>query len=510
MYIEPNTNIKLLTDVPLNNDYNNTLYFSDKSVQLAYFTTKIKHNLTKQTYQRVNKGSMRIGLSSDLCYDCNYLMFQNTSYGSKWFYAFITSVEYINNEVCEIHFEIDDMQTWFYDCTLKECFVEREHSLTDNLGENFQNEPLLCDFIYDITSTYSILENDNSKKRYLLLAQASNDITTPTVLRYWINTTEFYGFVDIGDGDYIQDILELYTSNGTTDRIIGIYQVLSDFCKISVSASQGIQDKFSTLSISYSNTICGYAPKNKKCLQYPFQKLCLSNNKGNNIDLAFEQFNEPNKCVFRVIGDLGTNDTLLCTPYNYHKLYNSWDMAIQNTALINIPYKENLFSLSDVTTGITSVINGASTGAIAGTLIGGIGAGAGAVLGGIQGGVSFLAQTAGKALFGYPESNNVKNTDILNNNGTDYFTAFSKEVEADIVKTYDNFFTRYGYATNKIKIPNISSRPHWNYVKTNECSIVGKAPSTNISSICSIFNKGITFWKNGNEVGNYDLDNSPT
>ena len=75
MYIEPNTNIKLLTDVPLNNDYNNTLYFSDKSAQLTYFTSKVKHNFNQTNLpDELNKGSMRIGLSSDLCYDCNYLM----------------------------------------------------------------------------------------------------------------------------------------------------------------------------------------------------------------------------------------------------------------------------------------------------------------------------------------------------------------------------------------------------------------------------------------------------
>ena len=142
MYIEPNTNIKLLKNVPLDNSYSNTIYFTDKSSQIAYFSTKVKHNLTNYTYQRVNKGSMRVGLSADKCYECNYLMFQNTSYGSKWFYAFITSVEYVNNEVCEIRFEIDVIQTWFYSCTLKQCFVEREHSETDNVGDNIQPEPV--------------------------------------------------------------------------------------------------------------------------------------------------------------------------------------------------------------------------------------------------------------------------------------------------------------------------------------------------------------------------------
>lgn len=80
---------------------------------LLIFPGLAKHSLTAQTYQRVNKGTMRVGLSADSCYDCNYLMFQNSGFGSKWFYAFITSVEYVNNAVTEITFEIDVMQTWF-------------------------------------------------------------------------------------------------------------------------------------------------------------------------------------------------------------------------------------------------------------------------------------------------------------------------------------------------------------------------------------------------------------
>lgn len=512
MYIEPNSNIKIYKNVPLDNTYNHTLYFGSLSEQNAYFhgsSSILKYNLTSQSYQRVVKGSMRVEIKADNLYDCNYIAFQNTNFGIKWFYAFITSVEYINNVTSEITFEIDVMQTYLFDVTLKDCFVEREHSITDNIGENFQNEPALCDFIYDIADTTTILENSSDNKRYLLLANATNDITTPSVNRYWINNTEFYGYADIGTGDYIKEIVELYTSNGTTDRIIGIYKVISDFCKISITAPQGIQDKFSTLGLSYSESINGYTPKNKKCLQFPFQKIVLSNNKGNNIDLAFELFNEPTKCVFRVIGDLGLNDSLICTPYNYRGLSNYWDIAIENKAQLNVPYKENLFSLSDVTNGLTSVINGATTGAVAGTLIGGVGGGVGALLGGMKGGLSFLDTIGQKAIFGYPEAINVKNTDTLNNAYVDYFTAYSEQVKYDIVKTYDEFFSVYGYSTNKIKIPNISSRPHWNYVKTKYCNLIGNAPREAVEKIINIYNVGITFWKKPSEVGNYSLDNTP-
>lgn len=56
---------------------------------------------------------MRVEKKAEDLYDCNYLAFQNTSFGSKWFYAFITSVEYVNNITSEITFEIDVLQTYF-------------------------------------------------------------------------------------------------------------------------------------------------------------------------------------------------------------------------------------------------------------------------------------------------------------------------------------------------------------------------------------------------------------
>ena len=69
-------------------------------------------------------------------------MFQNTSFGIKWFYAFITNVEYINNETSEITIEIDVMQTWHFDYTVNQCFVEREMAATDDIGGNLVPETL--------------------------------------------------------------------------------------------------------------------------------------------------------------------------------------------------------------------------------------------------------------------------------------------------------------------------------------------------------------------------------
>lgn len=523
MYIEPNTNIKLLTDVPLNNDYNNTLYFSDKSAQLAYFTSKVKHNLTKQTYQRVNKGSMRIGLSSDLCYDCNYLMFQNTSYGSKWFYAFITSVEYINNEVCEIHFEIDDMQTWFYDCTLKECFVEREHSLTDEVGDNILPEPVNVGEY--VVSDYKQLTPMGDSKIILAIVDVEGG-----------SKGEFYDGVYGGaelwvyDTDYssIQAINSKIDSyNEKPNAILSIYmcpaillQNISSGAKLSYGEGGNITVVTSE-SLDDSSDFQGYIPKNKKLYTYPYNYFNVDNASGSSLSLRYEFFDDlkpviqitgtvtqPVKCIARPCSYKGTDSF---TPTGGYHTLNTESISLESYPICswNVDSWSQFVAQQSVPLALKGISNM---------------------------GALFASESTANSL----QAQNQLKTNILGSVTSTLSTLYSASISADVChgsfnnggvnfstnrqqffkcrmhitknycKAIDSFFNCFGYKTNLTKIPNINNRPHWNYVKTTNCIVTGKAPTDSITNICNIFNKGITFWKNGNEVGDYDLDNSPT
>jgi hypothetical protein len=83
-----------------------------------------------------------------------------------------------------------------------------------------------------------------------------------------------------------------------------------------------------------------------------------------------------------------------------------------------------------------------------------------------------------------------------------------------ITKNYammiDSFFDMFGYAIKQHAVPNMNARPHWTYVKTKGCSVDGALPADDAQAIENIFNKGIRFWKNHNEIGNYGYDNSPS
>ena len=101
----------------------------------------------------------------------------------------------------------------------------------------------------------------------------------------------------------------------------------------------------------------------------------------------------------------------------------------------------------------------------------------------------------------------------LNNGGVN--TAIGKQqffggrcsVSYQYAKMIDDYFTMYGYAVKSVGRINTHGRPHWNYVKTVGCCMTGSVPCDDSKKIVSIYDRGITFWMNGNEVGNYELDN---
>ena len=69
-------------------------------------------------------------------------MYRNSSYGNKWFYAYITDMKYINDNLTAISIKTDVYQTWCFDLTFKSSFVEREHVSNDTIGNHTVPEGL--------------------------------------------------------------------------------------------------------------------------------------------------------------------------------------------------------------------------------------------------------------------------------------------------------------------------------------------------------------------------------
>ena len=83
------------------------------------------------------------------------------------------------------------------------------------------------------------------------------------------------------------------------------------------------------------------------------------------------------------------------------------------------------------------------------------------------------------------------------------FKFYKMHVRDDEAKRIDDFFSVYGYAVNKVETPNLHGRKYWNFIKTNNAQISGDIPASSKSAIGKIFDGGIFFWKNGDNVGNF-------
>jgi hypothetical protein len=157
-------------------------------------------------------------------------------------------------------------------------------------------------------------------------------------------------------------------------------------------------------------------------------------------------------------------------------------------------------------------------GAVSGTKLGvlskgGIGVTAGAAVAGA--GIGVLEEVSNNLI-----ENTVKPTTPMQQRGTQnldmmfslankHFTGFKMCITKNYAMMLDSYFDMFGYAVKQHGVPNMNARPNWTFVKTIGCSVGGNIPADDASIIEDIFNRGIRFWKNHNNIGNYSLDNAP-
>jgi len=526
MYIAPNTNIRVLHNCPLDPTYDHTLFFSSVSAQTSYFQGLTKYSFPEQTYQRVQRGRMRVERKAEDLYDCNYLMFQNASFGSKWFYAFITGVEYINNITSEITFEIDVMQTWFFDYSLDQCFVEREHSVTDNIGDNLVPENLeLGDYIVADIQTSGLISSIATDWAYIVVATFDkNGDDAWGQLYQGVYSGLVYNFFDTYTE--VNDFLEQYASKAS-EGVLCILQIPKFMYDDYQDNPQSPVNHVLELDPSPTN-FGGYTPKNKKLLTYPYNFLYVTNYNGNSAVYHYEYFyyhaalgdEETSNPTFELVASLNTTPAISCIPrgYKFNKGagYDANTNDDERLVLKGLPicaYNVDSFKAwlaqNASSLGVSALSNVLNYGMAAGAITAGTATGIGAAVGIGVSVASTLSQVY-QASIRPPQANGEQGSISNVNIGLFDFGFYKKQIRPEFARIIDDYFNMYGYATHRVKVPNRSSRPYWNYVKTIGCVITGSVPADDIKQICDIYNAGITFWKNGNNVGNYSLDNSPT
>lgn len=515
-YIQPNSTILLIRGVPFEPDYDHTVLFPDASSQATVIHGSAKYTLNPNTYQRVNKNTCRVGLPADNLYDCNYMAFQNTAFGSKWFYAFIKEVNYINNECTEIVYEIDSFQSYLFDFRIGDCFVEREHPITDAVGDNIIPEELN---VGDLVLQGNRVEYADAKNVGVYILVATDESSISLTGNLFDNTFQggslFCIPINQGDKQTTESAIRQFLSayNNTPEKIIGIWTGIytpESMQGYRVQGFGGAFDRWNDFdgisAITGNETFGSYLPHNKKLYTYPYSCFMVTSTSGGSHAYRYEFFNYlqpdfvvkmsktfPSEAMLIPRDYKGGGDTdIMCGEGLVLKGWSSGSWTSDTwTRMMNISAID--YALSLVSGAIGTGITGRMTSF-------GIHAS-----GGVEQALNVMAK---KDFISPTNSGNASSTAMGACNSLTFFGG-RYGVTEQFAKMIDSYFDMYGYQTNRLKTPEINSRPHWNYVKVSYADVHGNVPAEHIVNIKNALRRGITFWKSMSEVGHYEYDNRP-
>lgn len=522
-YIVPDGELQFFGDLGLSPSHDDTLYFPSQSAKDNYFSSLNKITTANAlSYTRIGKGKLRIEKPMRTMITCAYMRFKNVSFENKWWYAFVTGVEYVNDITTEVTFEIDPIMCWMGEFELGECFVERQHTIGDNIGANICDEGLECGE-YITSSIYK----------------------TGLFSEYDIGflTTEIPAGADTGNmmglfsGLYLENYLDpsvafetlkTRVSEGKGDSIISVlmYPRYLSAHKDDTSPYSITLGGDSLPKPIDTDSFNGYVPRNHKLYTYPYMMLQVINSEGGESEYKYEYFNtlpdetSSGAVFFKLTGSIGGETEVRCEPLNYSGNGNDGHEYALN--MKNFP--ECAWS-SDIYKAYIAQNKSSIVTSLLSTAVSGAGSTAFATLSGtpelstayasVSANVNIQSKLAKlsdiKRLPPQAKGHYQPNLAVAMRDKDFYFKR--KQITKNYAIMIDNYFTAFGYAIKQVMTPNMNARPLWTYVKTIGCNVHGNLSSSHAKAIEDAFDKGVRFWNVTNgikpTIGDYGGDNSP-
>ena len=532
MVITPNSRIRLLK-TPIELDEKNQLTFSNLTAQTNYFLSLPYLEYDDCTYQRkdgvIRYATEPTGTTYEDLLKYNYVMYQNTSYDTKWFYAFITDIKYINDGMSEIKIETDVFQTWQFDIVYKNSFVEREHVNNDSIGLHTIPENLeLGDFIdQSVTSTEADSFNFlNVSGQAPLVVCACSDVKIPgynpglgrrysniysgLIYLTFPNETAAETFMLHQDTKFSESPIQavfmapvpLANPNLTWDSCSdGDYSYY--YKEVPYTSTSTYMMTSSITKTNYLDT--NYIPKNNKLLTYPYKYIVVSNNSGSTAEYKYELFSDT-ACNFQINGAIGVGCAIKLRPSNYNK-------------------KSGLNSLFSLDAGklptcgwITDSYTNWITANAVNNVVGFIDTGIEAVSGAASENPSKLTNSALNIAYKLGEIYQRSKVPMTAQGGANQgdfnyaaklcFSVYKKSIKEEYARIIDDYFSAYGYKVNSYKTPNLTGRTNWNYIKTIGINLTGDIPQKDMQKIKDIFDDGVTLWHNASTFLDYSQSNT--
>ena len=533
--ITPQSDVYLL-QVPLEINDINQLTFTDATAQYNYFHSLPHLSVHDFTYQRKDN-TIRYGANYDSLISYNYVMYRNDAYSNKWFYAFIDGMEYLNDNVTAISIKTDVWQTWQFDLTYKRTFVEREHVSNDTIGKNTVPEDLeLGEYVRSNNVGTPTIGASGTMWYAVGVSKIVGTLSsTPASTINGLPNGLFYIFTD--SSTTLHHIAEMYDDAGQSDNIYtmfvfpksllmkdnngtiswqyssatwqysgGTYMTLDVYVPTSNS---DVGTLVSSANVSIPTTLdMSYVPKNNKLFTYPYCFFNISNNAGQTVTYHYEDFNgTPN---FKLEGVLSIGCSTKLYPTNYKNMNLSDDQPF-DYGLTGAKYPAISWNSDSYTNWCTQNAVNIGVSAVTGLLSAGVQASYGNYIGASTSLLANIGSTVNEVYKATFIPNQVKgNTNVGDYNYSKHhngFTVFKLSIKTEYAQIIDDFFSMFGYKVNRVKVPNITGRRNWNYVKTIGCYIEADIPQEDLAEIKNMFDKGITLWHHASTFADYSQAN---
>ena len=551
-YVQPNSTIQLFKGINLDNRYLHTIYFAGAGAQNTWFSGKVFKTYQQQSYTRYTTKQIKLQDSAAALLGVTYMRFTNNRTGDKWFYAFVNAIEYLNENTVLISYEIDVMQTWFIqNGSIKPCYVLREHVSDDTFGTNLEEEPVGSSE-YDCDAIEKVVDNTAGKGLFSSWKVVINTTSEP-VSGQGLAPNNLFNGTDYGYFPYtdLQTLVDyMYRCLGDWDKkeqkadIIDLFTFPAEFCDEQQSNNNH------TINISLTPSLDGYTPKNKKLFAYPYSYLFLTTMDGDVAQYRWEYFDGDATQVtqeFHATGVPTAGGCVICYPKSYNGITDNMDAKVIMQNFPKNPFAYDAYQAWVAAGGEVRLQDDAANAKVRGAI--GITKSVANLVGNIAdmanpfssekgmygpinsvnplqltkdiaGVVSGAANVASsiedykeamqKVGYQFKDANYQPNI-VVGKSSCNIAVAeryldlyfFNVHVRADEAKRIDDFFSCFGYAINKVKTPNLHSRQYWNFVQTQNAVIGGDMPASSKEAIGRIFDGGITFWHNGDQVGNY-------
>lgn len=508
----------LAKNIKMDKDYTNVLSYSEANI-LSLVEANVVATMSDCYFTRPDSNEIDINIAYGTALQANYIAFQNPDYSNKWFFGFIDKVKYISNGTTRVTFIIDEFSTWYSYWTKQSCFVIREHTSNDYIGSNLVPENI---------ETGEYVSNGNT--------------VVGMTGKFYLATTSYLPDGDVVLGTncggvpmaggimgtlYWQQLayaLQELSNDGHMDGVQQVFIVPLELIDFNDWERHGSSDSdnstwwefngrttpvVKTTTVTALNSLNGYTPKNNKLLTGQFCYGLLDNMNGTVNKIDFEYFSNRSNIEIQARGVISVGASVTVYPLNYKGQSYNYMEGIMQGKFPTLSWSGDAF-----TNWLTQNSVNLSIGML------GVGAQLGMAginpMGAVDGASSAINMMAGIYQHSIcPQSvrGNTNGGDVLTANNLNTVVFQKMSVTYQFAERIDQFFDKYGYATNKMKSPNITGRPNWNFVQISNDDCIGystgtiSVPTKSMETINQIFRKGVTIWHNHANLGNYSLNN---